>query len=77
VDDERWRTGYTKLLKQIRGMQRDLTRVQEEARAVRDRVASEREKLRSVRLERRASGRFTKVTELDDVAAHRKRRRKR
>jgi hypothetical protein len=77
VDEKDWRSTYAQLLKQLREMRRQLARVQTEAHVVRHKAALEREKLKSVRTERRATGRFTTVTEPDKFIAYRKRRKKR
>jgi len=75
VADPGWHATYAALLKQIRDMQRQLARAEAEARVFRDRAATEREKLRSIRPERRLTGRFG-GSEISEERA-RKRRKKR
>jgi hypothetical protein len=77
VDDKNWRTTYADLLRQIRTMQRQLTRAQEEAKIVRDRAAAERKRLQSIRTERRSIGRLAKPSGTSEFVAYRNRRKKR
>jgi hypothetical protein len=74
VDEKDWRATYTQLLRQIRDMQRQLARAQEEARVVRQKTAMEREKLKSVQFERRTTARFKKITEPEEFIKRRKKR---
>jgi len=77
VEEINWRVAYTQLLKQFREMQQQLTRAQDEARAVRAHAAEQHARLRSIRTERRASDRLPKITEPEEFLAYRTRRKKR
>jgi uncharacterized protein (DUF3084 family) len=76
VDDKDWRATYADLLKQIRAMQRQLARAQEEAKIVREHAAHERARLKSVRTERRAVDRYSNTTTPSEFATYRNRRKK-
>ena len=77
VEEKDWRAAYTQLLKQFREMHRQLTRAQDEARAVREQAVAQHARLQSIRTERRASARLPKITEPEEFLAYRTRRKKR
>ena len=77
MNEKDWRATYAELLKQIHEMQRQLARVQAEATVIRERAAAGREKLRSVRTERRNIARLPESNDDTEFAAYRNRRKKR
>ena len=77
MDEKDWRATYAELLNQIHEMQRQLARAQAEATVIRERAAVEREKLQSVRTERRNVGRLAAPNDDTEFAAYRTRRKKR